>query len=155
MSVTGTLAARDLFERRVFDRYKINNLIIGRRFDFMINEFQVVFHNIDQTQALIEAVRKRLHKLTRFCDQILDGRVVLDSPHNNHHKGKVYSVGIEIHSPAGKIRVHQGQHDNHTHEDLYVTIRDAFNVAERQLKAASKKHRIITPNRGRLYVKAA
>ena len=121
----------------------------------MINEFQVVFHNIDQTQALTEAVRKRLRKLTRFCDQILDGRVVLDSPHNNHHKGKVYSVGIEIHSPEGKIRVHHGQHDNHTHEDLYVTIRDAFNVAERQLKAASKKHRIIAPNRGRLYVKAA
>ena len=69
--------------------------------------------------------------------------------------GKVYSVGIEIHSPTGKIRVHQGQHDNHTHEDLYITIRDAFNVAERQLKAASKKHRIITPNRGRLHVKAA
>ena len=121
----------------------------------MINEFQIVFHNIDQTQALTEAVRKRLQKLTRFCDQILEGRVVLDSPHNHHHKGKVYSVGIEIHSPAGKVRVHRGQHDNHTHEDLYVTIRDAFNVAERQLKAASEKHRIITPNRGRLYVKAA
>ena len=120
----------------------------------MINEFQIVFHNIDQTQALTEAVRKRLHKLTRFCDQILEGRVVLDSPHNNHHKGKVYSVGIEIDSPVGKIRVHQGQHDNHTHEDLYVTIRDAFNVAERQLKAASKKHRMIPPDKGGLDVNA-
>tara|TARA_Y100001970_G_scaffold224147_1_gene276173 strand:+ start:2792 stop:3157 length:366 start_codon:yes stop_codon:yes gene_type:complete len=121
----------------------------------MINEFQVVFHNIDQTQALIDAVQKRLHKLTRYCDQIIEGRVVLDSPHNNHHKGKVYSVGIEIHSPAGEIRVHQDQHDNHAHEDLYVTIRDAFNVAERQLKAAIKKHRIISTNKGGLNVIAA
>ena len=36
----------------------------------MINEFQVVFHNIDQTQAIVGAVQKRLHKLTR-CDQIM------------------------------------------------------------------------------------
>ena len=121
----------------------------------MNNEFQVMFHNIDQTTAITRAVQKRIHKLTRYCDQILKGRVVLDSPHNNHHKGKVYSVGIEIHSPAGEIRVHQEQHDNHAHEDLYVTIRDAFNVAERQLKAVSKKHRIIPLNKGGLGVKAA
>ena len=121
----------------------------------MNNEFQVMFHNIDQTTALTRAVQKRIHKLTRYCDQILKGRVVSDSPHNNHHKGKVYSVGIEIHSPAGEIRVHQEQHDNHAHEDLYVTIRDAFNVAERQLKAVSKKHRNIPPNKDGLGVKAA
>ena len=134
---------------------KRNNQTISRRFNSMINEVQVVFHNIDQTQALTDAVRKRINKLTRYCDQISKGRVVLDSPHNNHHKGKVYSVGIEIHSPAGEIRVHQEQHDNHAHEDLYVTIRDAFNVAERQLKAVSKKHRIILPNKSGLGVKAA
>ena len=120
----------------------------------MINEFQVVVHNIDQTQALIDAIQKRPHKLESYCDQGLEGRIILDSPHNNHHKGKVYSVGIEIHSPAGEIRVHQDQHDNHAHEDLYVTIRDAFNVAERQLKAAIRKHRI-THNKGGVGVIAA
>ena len=36
-----------------------------------------------------------------------------------------------------------------THKDFYVTIRDAFNVAERQLKAALKKHRIIHNKVGR------
>ena len=121
----------------------------------MNNEFHVMFHNIVQTQALTQAVQKRIRKLTRYCDQILKGRVVLDSPHNNHHKGKVYSVGIEIHVPSGEIRVHQEQHDNHAHEDLYVTIRDAFNAAERQLKAVSKRHRIISPRKGGIGVKAA
>ncbi len=107
----------------------------------MTNAFQVVFHNIDQTDAINEAVRKRIDKLERFCDQIITGRVVLDSPHNNHHKGKVYSVGVEIHTPNLEVRVNQDQHDNHAHEDLYVAIRDAFNVAERQLRSVDKNHR--------------
>lgn len=107
----------------------------------MTNEFQIVYHNIDQTEAISEAVQKRIDKLERYCDQIINGRVVLDSPHNNHHKGKVYSVGVEIHTPALEVRVNQDQHDNHAHEDLYVAIRDAFNVAERQLKSVDKKHR--------------
>jgi ribosomal subunit interface protein len=111
----------------------------------MTNEFQVVFHNIDQSDAIIDTVNKRIEKLERFCDHILTGRVVLDSPHNNHHKGKVYSVGLEIHTPSKEVRVNQEQHDNHAHEDLYVAIRDAFNAAERQLKSVDKKHRSSLP----------
>ena len=107
----------------------------------MSNEFQVVYHNIDQSVAINEAVQKRISKLERFCDQIIAGRVVLDSPHNNRHKGKVYSVGLEIHTPAKEVRVNQEQHDNPAHEDLYVAIRDAFNAAERQLKSIDKKYR--------------
>ena len=107
----------------------------------MTNEFQVVFHNIDQSDAIHDAVQKRINKLERYCDQIIAGRVVLDSPHNNHHKGRVYSVGLEVHTPTIEVRVNQEQHDNHAHEDLYVAIRDAFNAAERQLKSVDKKHR--------------
>jgi len=107
----------------------------------MTNEFQVVYHNIDQTEAISEAVQKRIDKLERFCDHIINGRVVLDCPHNNHHKGKVYSVTLEMHTPTLEVRVNQDQHDNHAHEDLYIAIRDAFNAAERQLKSVDKKHR--------------
>ena len=107
----------------------------------MNNEFQVVFHNIDHTAAIADAVQKRIDKLERYCDQIITGRVVLDAPHNNHHKGRVYKVGLEIHTPDIEVIVNQDQHDNHAHEDLYVAIRDAFNAAERQLKSVDKKHR--------------
>ena len=107
----------------------------------MTNDIQIVFHSIDQTDALTEAVAKRIDKLERYCDQIINGRVVLDSPHNHHHKGKVYSVSIEIHTPQIEVRVNQDQHDKQAHEDLYVAIRDAFNVAERQLRSVDKKHR--------------
>jgi len=107
----------------------------------MSNEFQIVFHNIEQSDAITEAVQKRVDKLRRYCSDIIGGRVVLDCPHNNHHKGKVYSVALELQTPNKPVMVTQEQHDNHAHEDLYVAIRDAFNAAERQLKSVDKKHR--------------
>ncbi len=110
----------------------------------MSNEFQVVFHNIDQSEALADNVKKRIDKLQRFSNDIIGGRVVLDSPHNNHHKGKVFSVTLEIHTANKEIVVKQGQHDKPEHEDIYVAVRDAFNAAERQLKATDKKHRKAT-----------
>lgn len=110
----------------------------------MTNEFQVVFHNIDQSPALADNVSKRIQKLRRFSNDIIGGRVVLDSPHNNHHKGKVFSVAIEIHTASREVIVKQVQHDKPAHEDIYVAVRDAFNAAERQLKAIDKKHRKAT-----------
>lgn len=107
----------------------------------MNNEFQIFFHNIEQTDALQDAVRKRIAKLERYCEQIISGRVVLDSPHNHRHKGKVYSVGLEIHTSQKEVHVNQEKHDNRAHEDLYVAIRDAFDAAERQLKSVGKSHR--------------
>jgi len=107
----------------------------------MTNEIQVVFHNIEQSDSLIDAVNKRIEKLERYCSEIIGGRVVLDSPHNHHYKGKVYSVGLDVQTPHLEVRVNQDQHDNHAHEDLYIAIRDAFNAAERQLRSVDKKHR--------------
>ena len=91
----------------------------------MTNEFQIVYHNIDQTEAISEAVQKRIDKLERYCDHIINGRVVLDSPHNNHHKGKVYSVTLEIHTPELEVRVNQDQHDNRDHQEIEAMVPDA------------------------------
>jgi ribosomal subunit interface protein len=106
----------------------------------MPNEIQVVFHNIDQSVALVDNVNKRIEKLQRYGKDIIGGRVVLDSPHNNHHKGKVFSVTVELHTSGKEIVVKQGQHDKHEHEDIYVAVRDAFNAAERQLKSLDKSN---------------
>ncbi len=107
----------------------------------MSSDFQIVFHNIDQSDAIIENVNKRIAKLQRFRNDITGGRIVLDAPHNNQTKGKVFSVALELHTRNREIIVRQDQHDKHSHEDLYVAIRDAFNAMERQLKSIDKKHR--------------
>ena len=107
----------------------------------MISDTQVVFRGIDHSQAVEEAVQKRAEKLQRYSDQILSLRVTVESPHNNHHKGKVYHVGVEAFIPNHDIVVNHDQHDKHSHEDIYVAIRDTFNAVERQNKEFYGKQR--------------
>lgn len=112
----------------------------------MISDTQVVFRGIEHSQAVEDAVHKRVEKLARFSDQIKSLRVTLESPHNNHYKGKVYHVGVEALVPNHEIVVTHEQHDKHEHEDIYVAIRDAFNAVERRLKATYGKKRRLARN---------
>lgn len=107
----------------------------------MISDTQVVFRGIDHSPAVEEVVNKRVEKLGRYSDEIKSLRVILESPHNNHHKGKVYHVGVEAQIPNHEIVVTHEQHDKHSHEDIYVAIRDAFNAFERRLKSVYGKQR--------------
>jgi ribosomal subunit interface protein len=107
----------------------------------MISDTQVVFRGIEHSDAVEYVVHKRVEKLARFSDEIQSLRVILEAPHNNHHKGKVYHVGVEAQIPNHDIVVTHEQHDKHSHEDLYVAIRDAFNAFERRLKSVYAKKR--------------
>jgi ribosomal subunit interface protein len=105
------------------------------------SDTKIVFRGVDHSQAVEDAVLKRLDKLERFSDEIQSLRVVVETPHNHHHKGKVYHIGIEAVIPNHDIVVNHEQHDKHAHEDIYVAIRDAFNAIERRIKAIYKKER--------------
>lgn len=107
----------------------------------MISDTQVVFRGIDHSPSVEEAVLKRAGKLERFSDEIQSLRVILEAPHNNHHKGNVYHVNVEAQIPNHDVVVTHDQHDKHEHEDIYVAIRDAFDAVERRLKAVYGKQR--------------
>jgi ribosomal subunit interface protein len=107
----------------------------------MINKTQVLFRGIEFSQAVEDAVQKRLGKLERYSDKIQSLKVILEAPHNNHHKGRVYHVGVEALMPNHDIVVAHDHHDNHAHEDIYIAIRDTFNAVERRLKAVTGKER--------------
>ncbi|MES2604751.1 MAG: HPF/RaiA family ribosome-associated protein [Pseudomonadota bacterium] len=107
----------------------------------MNSNTQVLFRGIEHSDAVAHAVNKRLEKLTRYSDKIQSLKVILEAPHNNHHKGRVYHVGVEALIPNHDIVVAHDSHDKHAHEDIYVAIRDAFNAVERRLKAVTGKQR--------------
>ena len=107
----------------------------------MISNTQVLFRGIEHSEAVAAAVQKRLGKLERYSDKIQSLKVILEAPHNNHHKGRVYHVGVEALIPNHDIVVAHDHHDKHAHEDIYVAIRDAFNAVERRLKSVAGKQR--------------
>ena len=107
----------------------------------MVSDTKVVFRGIDHSQTVADAVQKRLDKLERFTEEIHSLRVILESPHNHHYKGKVFHVAVEAVIPNHDILVSHDQHDKHEHEDIYIAIRDAFNALERQIKSVYEKKR--------------
>lgn len=115
----------------------------------MISDTKIIFRGLDHSQAVEETVLKRLEKLERFSDEIQSLRVTLETPHNNHNKGKVFHIGIEASIPNHEIVVNHEQHDKHSHEDIYVAIRDAFDAAERKLKNVYDKQRKLDRSHGK------
>ena len=104
----------------------------------MQKKLQIVFRSIDQSDAIEEAIHKKVEKLERQHDRITSCRVVLDAPHKHHHKGKLFQVAVTATTPEGDVNVSEDQ------EDLYVAIRDAFNALTRQLTTLHEKQNRIS-----------
>ncbi|NOQ78311.1 MAG: 30S ribosomal protein S30 [Gammaproteobacteria bacterium] len=95
---------------------------------------QITFRHMDSSDAVEAKIRERAEKLERFAENITSCRVIVESPHKHHHRGQLYSVKIEITLPSEEIIVSHHPEQNHSHEDIYVALRDAFNAARRQLE---------------------
>ena len=96
---------------------------------------QIVFEHVEHSDALEAAVRKEAQRLEHFHDRITSARVVIARPQHSHHKGDTYNVRIHLAVPGGKhIYISRDPAATGRHEDAHVTIRDAFDVAGRQLQ---------------------
>ncbi len=92
------------------------------------NNADVVFRDLDHSPALEYTINRKLEKLSRFAPDILRSRVVLDTPHNRRHKGKLFRASIELSLRGRPITVSNDAPTAH------VAVRDAFHAAERRLK---------------------
>lgn len=90
---------------------------------------QITARDIELTEAIETAVRKKAEKLDQFSDRIMACRVVIECPHKHHHKGVLYNVHIDLTVPGAELVVKR-----EPNEDLYVALRDAFDAAARQLR---------------------
>ena len=95
---------------------------------------EVVFRNMDRSDAIEARVREKVERLQRFADRIMRCRVSVEAPHRHHHQGKLYQVAIEIGVPGKNLIINHAGPANHAHEDVYVAIRDSFSAATRQLE---------------------
>jgi len=110
---------------------------------------QISFRNMDPSPAVEERIRKKAAKFERFHDRIVGCTVVVEAPHRHQHKGKLYSVRVDISVPGKDVIVDRAKPADHAHEDVYVAIRDAFNAATRRLEEHARKLRgdVKTPAR--------
>jgi ribosome-associated translation inhibitor RaiA len=96
---------------------------------------QTVFEHVDHSDAIEAGVRKEAQRLERFYNRITSARVVIARPQHRHHKGDTYAVRIHLAVPGGEdVVVNRDPGATGRHEDVHVTIRDAFDAAGRQLQ---------------------
>ncbi len=99
---------------------------------------QITFRDVTPSPAVEAAIRDKAAKLEHFGPRITSCRVSVEAPHRSQHKGNAFRVRIDITVPGGEEIVVAKEPDA-THDDVYVTVRDAFDAAQRQLQDLAEK----------------
>ncbi|MDH5357972.1 MAG: HPF/RaiA family ribosome-associated protein [Gammaproteobacteria bacterium] len=102
---------------------------------------QITFKDMDHSDALEAKIREKAEKLEQFSQQIMSCRVVVEEPHKHHHQGNLFSIKIDVTLPGHEIVANKQSDQDHSHEDAYVAIRDAFDAVRRQIQDRVSKRR--------------
>jgi ribosomal subunit interface protein len=103
---------------------------------------EITFRHMEPSPAVEARIHEKAEKLERFSAHLTSCRVVVEAPHEHKHQGKLFHVRIDLTVAGGELVVSRGHHhQSHAHEDVYVALRDAFDVARRQLEEYSRQQR--------------
>lgn len=102
---------------------------------------EITFRGFPHSDAVETRVREKAAKLEQFCDNIISCKVAVELEHQHQHQGNLFHVRIDLNVPNKHIVVSREHHDRQSHEDMYVALRDAFDVAKRQLEEHARIQR--------------
>ncbi len=102
-------------------------------------EPRISFQNLERSDAVERAIRSRIDELEQFHPRLIGCQVVVDVPHRDKRKGRIYEIRIDLSVPGKDICVTREAGANHAHEDIYVAIRDSFDAARRLLEDQVRK----------------
>lgn len=105
----------------------------------MQTPLQITFHNLQHSPAIEAQVRTRVEKLEQYCDGIIGCRVVIEVQHRHHQHGNRYRVKVDVTVPDATLVASREPDEHHAYTDVYVALRDAFDVVERQLEDYARR----------------
>jgi cold shock CspA family protein len=94
----------------------------------------ITYRDMESTPALDGFVHRWAAKLEHVYDRIERCQVMIERPHQHHHRGQRVHVRVTLAVPGNDIVVSRDHALDGAHEDVYVAIRDAFRAARRQLE---------------------
>ena len=101
---------------------------------------QITFRNLPHSEAIATRIEQQFAKLCHYCDRILNCQVIVEIPHQNHHKGNSYHIRINLDLPGEKLVIHR-HNQNSFNQNAYIAIRDAFDAAQRKVKQYIDLHK--------------
>ncbi|HEY7316340.1 MAG TPA: HPF/RaiA family ribosome-associated protein [Candidatus Binatia bacterium] len=138
-----------------------------KREDKAINiPLQITFKNMEPSETIEAHIHEAAQRLELFCDSIMGCRVLVETPHQHHHKGKRHHVRIDLTVPGAEFVIKRSPKlltdsptryrkapdevaleerrelsKYATHDDILLTIRDAFDAARRKLQDYARRRR--------------
>ncbi|MEY2934779.1 MAG: hypothetical protein RL033_5528 [Pseudomonadota bacterium] len=100
----------------------------------MNKPLQITFHGLEHSDAIAERIRAKAQNLERFAPHVVSCHVSVQAETSRHHHGNLYSVHVSVRVPGSEIVASRDPGRNHAHEDVYVSLRDAFQAIYRQLE---------------------
>ncbi|MEY4549790.1 MAG: hypothetical protein RL685_5985 [Pseudomonadota bacterium] len=100
----------------------------------MNENLQITFRGMSSSPAIDLLIRERADRLERFSSLLQRCHVVVEQPHRHHHKGRAYSVRLDIVTSTDEVVVTRESEETAGHEPLQSAIREAFDAATRQLE---------------------
>ncbi len=110
----------------------------------MQRPLEIAFHGVTPSAALEEDIRNRFGKLETRYKRLIGGRVSVEALHRQHQTGNVYDVHIVLSVPGRDIVVSREPNrakEHFANPDVYVSVREAFDTAERRLRAYAEQLR--------------
>jgi ribosome-associated translation inhibitor RaiA/cold shock CspA family protein len=94
---------------------------------------QITFRHMETSEAVEAEIRKWVAKLEKVSWDLISCRVVVEAPQAHKQKGGHFHTRIDLTLPGREIVVNREPPAHQSHEDAYVSIRDAFENARRLL----------------------
>ena len=101
---------------------------------------EITWHNMDPIPHVAKRVDQRIKRLEQFFGRLIGCHVVVEATHQRRRQGNEYEIRLDVTTPGGELSVNRKPGDIHAHTDVLVTIRDAFDAMERQLRRWKEKH---------------
>ncbi len=95
---------------------------------------QLTIRDVEHTDAIEQKLRQKAEKLNQYSDNIISCHVVVERTQSHKNTGKLYNVRINLTLPGKELFVNHNEQ-----EDLYVSIREAFDDMTRKVEEASRK----------------
>ncbi len=102
---------------------------------------QITWRNIEPSEAVEARIHDLAQRLEKFSAHIISCQVIVEAPHKHGHQGHLYEVHIHVTTPGGDAVANREHRMQHSHEDVYVALRDAFRAVRRQLEDYERERR--------------
>ena len=101
---------------------------------------EISYRGVNKTEALEALVAEKIAKLEQFYTEISSCHLSIEKVHDHPESGSPYRVRIDITVPEDReVVVDKSPDKGVQYQPLEVIIRDAFDIANRQLKELNEQ----------------